>query len=69
MSTQIRGEQLAIEQVTADPVSPKVGQMWVKQTERIGKPMGLLLALTYSADTFYLSYQTSSGPIVRTELA
>ena len=69
MSTQIRGGQLAIEQVIVDPISPHVGQMWILQKERIGKPIGLLLALTYSTDVFHLSYRTSSGRIVRTELA
>lgn len=58
-----------IPEVTTDPISPPAGTPWVLHTVRIGSPIGLLLALTYTADLYQFSYRTLEGTTVRTALA
>jgi hypothetical protein len=70
--TRIRGEQISyitLAEVLADPVAPHVGQTWILKTDYAGQPMGLLLSLTYNYSTYQLSYKTSSGTIIRTNLS
>ena len=57
-----------IPEYTSDPASPVPGQTWVLKIAN-GTPIGLLLALTREVDTYYLSYYTSEGSIVRTQLS
>ncbi len=69
---QIRGEQIKyviIDEVTSDPISPRLGQTWMLKKDFTGQPMGLLLSLTYAGYfTYQLSYKTSEGTIIRQTL-
>jgi len=66
-------EPTHIPEFTSDPINPCPETAWVlKNTPNIvGSPIGLLLALTYTANittTYQFSYKTLEGPIVRTTL-
>lgn len=60
----------SIPEVTADPPAAIAGDAWVvKPTQVIGAPIGMLLSLTYAqSGTYKLSYKTTSGLVVRTDL-
>ena len=57
-----------IPEYNSDPISPSSTDVWVLRTALIGKPIGLLMALTYSTDTYQLSYRTVEGTTVRITL-
>lgn len=62
------GGSSGIPEYLTDPISPSAGTMWVLRTDLIGKPIGLLMALTYTNDIYQLSYRTTEGTTVRTVL-
>lgn len=68
------GGNPSIPEVTADPVSPTAGDVWVLHTTLpavIGTPLGLLLSITRSTDAtemYQLSYYTTENTTVRTVL-
>ena len=65
---------MSIPELTSDPVSPSNEDAWVLHTvpAGAGKPIGLLLALTYGGaglEKWEFSYKTTTGGIKRVELA
>lgn len=66
------GGSASIQQLTSDPVSPTAESAWVLATQvaTVGSPMGLLLALTNSANrfTYQFRYRTIEGTTVGASL-
>lgn len=67
-----------IQQLDADPASPSQEEAWVLKTttggNSAGNPIGLLLSLTYSADTggsdtYQLKYRTKEDTTVGVSLS
>jgi hypothetical protein len=60
-------------EVYTDPVSPAAGDTWILATQvsYTGQPIGMLLGITYAADTYtyQLSYRTTEGTTIRTTLS
>jgi len=70
----VNSTNTTIPEVTMDPSSPTAGETWVLMSSvgLAGEAMGVL-GLTYSGDaahsTYQLSYYTTEGTTVRTELS
>lgn len=61
---------VSIPELSSDPVAPNAGDSWVLKTDYTGKPIGLLLALTYTNyQTYQLSYRTLTATTIRTTLS
>lgn len=46
---------------TSNPGDAKVGDSWILDQQRVGKPIGLLLSLTYAKDAYVLVCKQPSG--------
>jgi hypothetical protein len=58
----------SIPEVDIDPISPNPGDTWVLHDSKKGSPIGLLLSLTHSDDSYELSYRTTEGTTIRVRL-
>lgn len=53
-----------IPEYSSDPINPSFGDVWVLKVDE-PRPCGLLLSITQAVKTYYLSYKTNSGTIIR----